>query len=66
MKKILHKIAHSLNWNYGRPDAFYDGDKLMMSFKCDTCGKRSDIFCCDKIIDNEIKEYDKRRNIIKI
>jgi hypothetical protein len=57
MKKILHKIAHLLKWNYGRPDAFYEGDKLMMSFKCSGCGKRSDIHCCDKIIDNEIKKH---------
>ena len=54
IKKLRHKIAHWLRWNYGMPDAFYDGDKLMMSFKCTGCGKRSGIHCVDKIIDREI------------
>lgn len=52
---MKHKIAHLLGWNYGRPDAFYDGDKLMMSFLCSGCGKRSNIFHCDNIIDRELE-----------
>jgi hypothetical protein len=43
MKNFLHKIAHLFNWNYGKPDSFWEGDKLMMSFKCSGCGKRSHI-----------------------
>lgn len=54
MKTILHKIAHLLRWNYGRPDAFYKGDKLMMSFLCTGCGERSNIFPYDDIIDREL------------
>ena len=54
MQKILHKIAHILNINGGNPDAFYVGDKLMMSFKCAGCGKRQGIFPCDSIIDREL------------
>ena len=55
MKAILHKIAHLVGWNYGRADAFYDGDKLMMSFLCTGCGKRSSIHPCDGIIDEQLK-----------
>lgn len=55
MKRILHKLAHLLRWNYGRPDAFYENGKLMMSFKCSGCGKRQNIFPCDDIVDNELK-----------
>ena len=47
-KKIIHWLAHLLGWNYGLPDAFYEGDRLMMSFKCSGCGKRSGIHCRDK------------------
>ena len=56
MEKILHKIAHWLHWNYGVADAFYDGDKLMMSFKCTGCGKRSNIFPCDDVVDRELSK----------
>jgi hypothetical protein len=56
MKKILHKIAHLLKWNYGRFESYYEGDNLMMSWVCSGCGERSDIFCCDDIIDRELKE----------
>lgn len=40
---ILHKIAHLLNWNYGTADSYYEGEKLMMSFLCTGCKKRSGI-----------------------
>ncbi len=43
MKKILHWFAHKLSWNYGDCDAFYEGETLMMSFKCRECGKRQGI-----------------------
>ena len=56
MKKLLHKIAHLLGWNYGSPDAFYEGDKLMMSFLCSGCGKRQNIFPCDDVIDKQLNE----------
>jgi len=51
---FLHRIAHLLGWNCGHPDAFYDGDKLMMSFLCN-CGQRSNIFPIDKIVDRELR-----------
>lgn len=43
MGKILHWLAHKLGWNYGIADSFWKGEKLMMSFKCTGCGKRSGI-----------------------
>ena len=42
MKKILHRFAHLLQINKGRPDAFWEGDRLMMSFLC-KCGERQGI-----------------------
>ncbi|OLS15988.1 MAG: hypothetical protein RBG13Loki_0365 [Promethearchaeota archaeon CR_4] len=54
--KYLHKIAHILNWNYGKPDAFYEGEKLMMSFKCTGCERRSGIHPCDDVIDRELEK----------
>ena len=54
--QILHKIAHIFGWNHGRPDAYYDGDKLMMSFLCSGCGERSGIHPIDDVIDEEIKK----------
>lgn len=40
---MTHKIAHWLGWNKGMPDAFYQGNKLMMSFLCSGCGKRQGV-----------------------
>lgn len=56
MERLLHKIAHLLNWNYGRCHSFYAEDgKLMMSFKCSGCGELSGIHCCDDVIDRELR-----------
>lgn len=55
MKNFLHKISHLLKTNKGKPDAFYDGEKLMMSFLCE-CGHRSGIHNCDDIIDRELNK----------
>ena len=54
MKKIIHKIAHILNLNYGVAYSFYEQDKLMMSFKCSTCGELSGIHPIDDVIDREL------------
>ena len=54
MRNLLHKIAHLFKWNYGTVDSYYEGDKLMISFKCTGCGKRSGIHCVDKILDEII------------
>lgn len=56
MKEILHKIAHLLSWNYGHPYSWYEGDELMMSFRCNTCLKKSGIHKINKVIDNELKK----------
>jgi hypothetical protein len=57
MKKIIHKIAHLLKLNYGICDSFHTKDgRLMMSFKCSTCGKREGIHPVDEIVDNQIIE----------
>jgi hypothetical protein len=59
MKEILHWFAHLLGWNYGICDSYYEGDKLMMSFLCKGCGKRSGIHCVDKVIDRELNHLNK-------
>ena len=58
MSKLFHRIMHFLGLYNGYCDAFYDGEKLMMSFVCTTCGKRTGIHCVDKLIDKlvEVKE----------
>ena len=56
IKKIRHAIAHFLGMNYGKPDSFYQDDKLMMSFLCTGCRERSSIHPIDGVIDREIKE----------
>jgi len=56
MSKLLHKIAHLLKWNYGIPESFYEGDKLMMSFKCTGCGERTGVHQIDSLIDSMLKE----------
>jgi len=55
MKEILHKIAHLFNLQQGICDAYYEENKLMMSFKCTTCGKRDGIHECGNIIDKIIE-----------
>lgn len=52
---LWHRIEHFFKCNKGRPDAFYDGDKLMMSFLCE-CGERSGIHQIDDIINRLIQE----------
>lgn len=53
---MLHKLIHFLNLNTGICSSFYDErGRLMMSFVCNTCGKREGIHCVDKIIDREIQ-----------
>lgn len=54
MNKVLHKIAHLFNWNYGKPYSYYKNGKIMMSFKCSRCGKLSGIHCIDNIIEREL------------
>lgn len=38
LNKFLHKISHLLKWNYGTVESFWDGDVLMIGFRC-TCGE---------------------------
>jgi len=36
---IPHRIEHAFGWNTGTCESHWDGDRLMMSFRCGTCGK---------------------------
>lgn len=54
MKTILHKIVHLLGWNHGHVYSWYEGDELMMSWRCNTCFKKEGIHPINKVIDIEL------------
>ena len=37
LKWILHRIAHITDFYGGRVEAWWDGDDLMVGFRCSTC-----------------------------
>ena len=39
MSRLLHKLAHFFGWNTGDVYVFWHGERLMVGFKCDGCGK---------------------------
>jgi uncharacterized C2H2 Zn-finger protein len=39
MNRITHWIAHRLGSNTGEVTTRWDGDRLMIGFRCDGCGK---------------------------
>ena len=45
---MLHKLAHWFGWNIGEVYTWYDSDtgKLMVGFKCSTCGDISGVQLC--------------------
>jgi hypothetical protein len=52
--QFLHKLAHLFGWYKGYCFSFYDGPKLMMSFKCSKCGDMTGVHQIDHIVDLEI------------
>lgn len=42
LNKLFHKISHLLKWNYGTVESFWDGDILMIGFRC-TCGELQNV-----------------------
>lgn len=43
---MLHKLAHLFGWNTGHAYSWWDGDRLMMGFKCHGCGSIEGIHEC--------------------
>jgi len=43
LRKITHRVAHLLGWNYGDIETWWTGEKLMVGFRCDGCGKLSGV-----------------------
>ena len=41
MGRLTHWIAHKLGTNTGEVATWWDGDRLMIGFRCDGCGKVS-------------------------
>lgn len=44
IRLFIHQIAHILQWNEGRIEDWADGDRWMMGFRCDGCGKLLQVF----------------------
>jgi len=40
--RIRHRLAHAAGWNLGKPDTWWEGEILMVGFRCDGCGKLQD------------------------
>ena len=41
MRYLLHRFAHLIGWNLGRPESFYsEAGVLYVCFRCDGCGER--------------------------
>jgi len=57
VRNILHRLAHLFGYNYGTCFAFYDGPKLMMGFKCSTCGDVAGVHQVDPMIHKDIAGY---------
>jgi len=51
-EKILHWIAHILNWNYGIVHSELRGSEIWIGFKCSACGKIEGLHCADKAINS--------------
>lgn len=39
VKRVKHTLAHWLNLNDGEVEARWEGDKLMVGFRCHGCGR---------------------------
>lgn len=39
MRLLLHYLAHKFGWYYGTIVTRWENDKLIVGFRCDTCGK---------------------------
>lgn len=39
IKRLLHTFAHWTGQNYGEIETWYEGETLMVGFRCSTCGK---------------------------
>jgi hypothetical protein len=45
LKRLWHKIEHMIGWNCGNVETFWEGEKLMVGFRC-SCGKLSGVEEC--------------------
>jgi hypothetical protein len=47
--KLIHWIAHLFGWNHGKVYTWWDGNTLMIGFRCDGCdtisGVHKSTFC---------------------
>lgn len=41
MRRLIHWVAHKFGSNTGEVTTWWQGDKLMIGFRCDGCGKVS-------------------------
>jgi hypothetical protein len=40
---VIHRIAHFLRLNLGRVETWFDEGRLMVGFRCATCGALSHV-----------------------
>ena len=43
---MIHRLAHLLGWNFGKVETWWEGNKLMVGFRCAGCGKLEGISEC--------------------
>lgn len=62
LRKLLHCFSHLFGLNTGRCYSWWDGNKLMMGFKCNGCetiqGVHEATHYVDKEIDERIKQLE--------
>lgn len=42
----LHRLEHRLGWFYGTVETWYEGDRMMVGFRCSECGNVSGVKEC--------------------
>lgn len=55
IKKLLHKGAHLFGLNKGNPESHYEGNVLIMCFRCYGCSRLYLCEPCDKVVERELK-----------
>jgi hypothetical protein len=44
LSRIKHRLAHAIGWNLGRVETWWEGEELMVGFRCE-CGDLSGVHC---------------------
>jgi hypothetical protein len=55
MEKLLHFFTHWFGWNKGHVETWYEGDRLLVGFQCESCGKIEGISEITRMVEHEIQ-----------